>query len=167
MSRAENSWNNDIESVPEGLWYGRYQRAMNGLTGLRRLEEMKVALEALPKKELCEGTVSDGETVCFVGAFIAKRRAAKLGLPLLDVIVELHERAVAAYGEGDDSYENLSTTAESASDAGLPWTVAWEWASLNDAEWRHLTNTGRYEKAMVWVEGRIATHPLRHSTGER
>ena len=164
MSRADNSWSADYadydDPVPEGLWRARYQRAMNGATGLRRLHEMRAALEALPKRELCESTIADGETTCFVGAFIARRRADKLGVPLLDVIAEMHKTAVYEFGDGEDSYEDLSTTAEEARDAGLPWTVAWEWASMNDSEWASLTPPDRFERALAWVDERIAKHPL-------
>jgi hypothetical protein len=165
MSRVENSadaWDGD-EYMPYGLWEGAYDRAMNGPTGLRRLEEMLAALEALPEQKLCASTIANGQTTCFVGAFVAAREAKASGKPIADVITEMHERALAEYGDGEDSWEDLSTTQEVAMQY-MPMTVAWEWAQINDSDWLRLSDEERWATAHGWVSKKIAEHPARKAT---
>lgn len=146
----------DGDIIPEAVWHSRYQRAMNSRAGLQRLLEAKAALEALPEKRLCEGTLSDGKSVCFVGAIVAKRAAAKNGVDLAAEIAALHAELTEEWMD----YEDLMSTATAGKDVGLPWTVAWEWAVLNDHTWGTLTDEERYSAALAWLNVRIASHPL-------
>jgi hypothetical protein len=164
MSRATSAWEIGDEAVPDGLWYGRYNRAMNGPTGLKRLEETRDALRALPEPKLIADKMADGGQVCFVGALAAKRLAERSGLSWPEAVKELAERTGRAaedyYG---DEEQTLFDTSEVAQGLDIPWTVAWEWGVLNDSTWANLTPEERFIEALKWVERKIAEHPTRQS----
>jgi hypothetical protein len=116
-------------AVPEGLWFARFRRATQSKRGIARLKEIAAILDAMPQKRLIAEALTKEGDCCFVGAVCKAKN------------VEMTE------GECD-----IFDTASAGKDAGIPWTLAWEMAALNDEKLRNLTPEDRWIAARAWVD---------------
>lgn len=164
------------EGMPWELWVTVVSNALGGKRGQEALAAMEEALLALPEQKLIEGHLAYGGQVCAIGAFVAHRRATDEGVDMQAVIDAMgagvkcwcgHKReshsAETCSGmcwqgrpctcsEYDpDNGETDHETVVAGQDAGLPRTIAWHLAFLNDEEWGGASPEGRYEQMLTFV----------------
>lgn len=131
MGRAADYDGDD--AVPEGLWWARFQRATQSVRGVARLKEIAAILDAMPRKRLITEALTIEGDYCFVGAVC-------------------HAKGVSIPEGSCDIYD----TAHAGKRAGIPWTLAWEMASMNDERWRRLTPEERWQAARAWIDELLA-----------
>lgn len=140
----------DDGTVPYGLWEHAMRRALAGKRGQAALRELEAALLALPEKRLIAGRVSDGESVCTLGALALKRRTDK-GAAVADALASLERD----YPEGDDA--DWLAMELGQGELGLRYTLAWEVIAQNDDEYgdRRLSPEERYAAMLAWVRRQL------------
>lgn len=104
-------------------------------------------LESIEKAEL---VAEVGRGVCAVGAYVWWKRVRAGEDP---------QHVFESMPILSDEESNLWETVEVGRDAGLGVALAWEFAYRNDEVYGGLDPEERYEKYLVWVEHKIATHP--------
>jgi hypothetical protein len=120
------------------LWQGNCKRSLKGRKGQAILQELEVALLALPEKRLIADHLQDeAGGVCAVGALALYKN--KLTPELID---------------GEDDMEDVGQ------DLGMPRLVAWKVVCLNDYDLDHVTPEVRYERVLAWVRGYLGKEKL-------
>jgi len=166
----------DEEGMPLELWETVISNALGGPKGQTALAAMEEALLALPEPKLISGHLACDGQVCAVGAFVAHKKATEENADIQTVIDAMgagvkcwcnHSReshtdgacsgtlwqgkpcGCSAYDQdgGETDYE----TAAAGADAGLPRTIAWHLAYLNDEQFASGTPEARYEQMLTFV----------------
>lgn len=128
MSRCD--YYDGEDSVPDGLWAHRFWQATETKKGQARLREFAAILDAMPEKRLIADELqTPGGEVCFVGAIC---KARNVPMPTGDC--------------------DIRDTAEAGQRAGIPWTLAWEMARMNDETWGRMTPEERWQAARTWIQ---------------
>lgn len=140
MSRFGN-YNNDWDGWQWAYirWQGAKKQAFTSKYGRERLKEFREALLALPEKRLIQGKLVEEEEmaqwgpppseirvggVCAVGAYCAY----KMG----EGDMEKGMQSLLETKMPDLDYNTAEDTAEAGINAGLRYTMAWEFGFLND-----------------------------------
>jgi len=138
------------------LWEQALNRAMNGRRGQQVLRDLERALLELPEKTLIDGSLSDGEGVCAVGAYVAHKRV-EAGEDRDEVLARLRKLAYNEHWDEFEDFEAEQSTIDEGQAAGMQLTLAVTIAGLNDEAYK-ITPEERYEKVLAWVRSRILVH---------
>lgn len=139
MRFSEGDWDHPGQWA---LWEEALFRAVNGKRGQQVLRDLEQALLDLPEKSLMQGGLSDGEHVCAVGAYVAKKRV-DAGEDRAEVLREMIVRPDAwGYLDG---WETEEKTIAKGRHAGMQLTLIVAVAGLNDDLYSD-TPEQRYEK---------------------
>lgn len=133
-----NCSDEDTFSGQFALWQANTERSLRGKRGHESLVLLREALLALPKKELIAGTLFDEQGgVCAIGAY-----GRHVGVDLLKFCPE------------DTNHDEVGIQ------GGMPKLVAWHVVAQNDGDFECMTNAGRYEATLAWVEKMLTVKPL-------
>lgn len=140
----------DDGTIPYGLWENAVRRALRGKRGQAALRELEAALLALPEKRLIAGRVSDGASVCTLGALALKRRVAG-GVSVADALAELADE----YPEEEDA--DWLAAGLGREELRLRYTLAWAVINENDEEYgdRRFSPEERYAAMLAWVRRQL------------
>lgn len=140
----------DDGTIPYGLWENAVRRALRGKRGQAALRELEAALLALPEKRLIAGRVSDGASVCTLGALALSRETAK-GVPVANALEDLRQR----YPEDDDADDLAAYLGRDV--LGLRVTLAWALIDENDESLPEelVTPEERYAAMLAWVRRQL------------
>lgn len=182
MSRFDDD--GDGEGMPWELWQTVVSNALGGKRGQAALAELEEALLALPEPKLIEGHLAADGAVCAVGAYVAHRQARERGVPIATVIAEVEETECWCGHERDahgptcsgirewngkpctctefdaDDGEGIYDTTHAGQQAGLPHTISWHLAYLNDETFGCMTPEQRYEKVLAWTRRALGKEPV-------
>jgi hypothetical protein len=134
---------------------GAVKKAIEGFRGQAFLQELRRALDAMPKKELIHGELVEGENVCALGA-IGLARGTNLQ-PVQDFIA--HEKA--EYGDDWDYCGDLEYIHDKLAELlDITPTLAREVMYANDEGAGYLPSSAeppdrRWQRMRNWVERHI------------
>lgn len=122
MSRS--GYSDDLNPLDLGRWRAQVASSIRGKRGQRLLRDLAAALDAMPKKELIEGVLADGQNYCALGVLGVAR-----GIDITTLEPDASDEVAAVF----DITRQLACEVVFQNDERL-------WRPTPEERWKHMRN---------------------------